>query len=498
LLSVTPVGHARAIPNEQPEGVADVRRFGAKGDGVTDDSAAFVAAMTASQAVFVPTGKYVLRDVKIPDGARLFGYAGRAYSGDFYSTLPGGPILIAAPTAGAILDVAGTRKIYLSGLVLDGVTGRAVPNTTGPNCISAGSTQMYLENVTVLRCRNGVGGAEPPSRDAYTHNLIISNSEFADCGIGISMPIDTIVEGGAVSANYDGISLGEGAVGNNFIGVRVEWNRHDGYTSYKSSDVQIIGGMVDRNFGAGIEIKSSHHWVLSGLDLRRNNRDATSTGADIVLDAATHITLVGSVSRAGRDDDQSGAVTPKYVVYFNGDANQFVTIDDNDLSGFVPGGAAWGGVMPQDLILRQNIGTRDIATSSSAPPEPRAGDSLATSSPPSAVAPGEKAVISLDETGLPAGGDATHVLTVRAHDQLHGQMLQASFPLALWRQAGPTEVKAGDAFGEIGGAKMIRFSDRDGVVRLSLSAATSNGSKLELGVTNGAAAATYSIAVELR
>lgn len=45
--------------------VANVRQFGAKGDGVTDDSAAFLAAIdkTRSGAIVVPAGRYVIRRI---------------------------------------------------------------------------------------------------------------------------------------------------------------------------------------------------------------------------------------------------------------------------------------------------------------------------------------------------------------------------------------------------------------------------------------------------
>lgn len=39
--------------------IVDVRAFGAKGDGVTDDTAAFAAALAASDEVFVPAGTYL-------------------------------------------------------------------------------------------------------------------------------------------------------------------------------------------------------------------------------------------------------------------------------------------------------------------------------------------------------------------------------------------------------------------------------------------------------
>lgn len=45
--------------------VADVTAYGAKGDGVTDDTAAILAAATASREVYLPEGDYLIEDLSI-------------------------------------------------------------------------------------------------------------------------------------------------------------------------------------------------------------------------------------------------------------------------------------------------------------------------------------------------------------------------------------------------------------------------------------------------
>ena len=57
-------------------GSVDVRWFGAKGDGTTDDTAAFAAVIAASKNVYVPAGSYVLSSLQLAYGLRLVG-AGR-------------------------------------------------------------------------------------------------------------------------------------------------------------------------------------------------------------------------------------------------------------------------------------------------------------------------------------------------------------------------------------------------------------------------------------
>ena len=49
----------------------DVRRFGAAGDGVRDDTASFAAALRASSTLYVPAGTYLVDRVMIPSGRRI-------------------------------------------------------------------------------------------------------------------------------------------------------------------------------------------------------------------------------------------------------------------------------------------------------------------------------------------------------------------------------------------------------------------------------------------
>jgi hypothetical protein len=52
---------------------ANVMDFGAVGDGVTDDTAAFVAAQAASKDIYAPPGTYVLNGLRIQNGVQLIG-----------------------------------------------------------------------------------------------------------------------------------------------------------------------------------------------------------------------------------------------------------------------------------------------------------------------------------------------------------------------------------------------------------------------------------------
>src|SRR4051794_32970965 len=86
-----------ATPPVAPAFVADVRQFGAKGDGATDDTAAFQAAIDAAAragggVAHVPAGKYLIKThLSVPPGVTLEGTwnapAGKAALANLGSTL---------------------------------------------------------------------------------------------------------------------------------------------------------------------------------------------------------------------------------------------------------------------------------------------------------------------------------------------------------------------------------------------------------------------------
>ena len=60
----------------QYDSILNVKWFGAKGDGIADDTEAFKKALNAGKSIFIPAGKYLVGKLKIPmklEGQKIFG-----------------------------------------------------------------------------------------------------------------------------------------------------------------------------------------------------------------------------------------------------------------------------------------------------------------------------------------------------------------------------------------------------------------------------------------
>lgn len=82
--------------------------FGARGDGVTDDTAAFQKALDSGKPVSVPGGTYLVSQIRLPVGGELRG------AGHENTVLKGGG-------EGAIITISGSAYAKVADLALDGV-----------------------------------------------------------------------------------------------------------------------------------------------------------------------------------------------------------------------------------------------------------------------------------------------------------------------------------------------------------------------------------------
>lgn len=120
----TPAGGVRQTPKPPAAATADVVALGAAGDGSTDDTAAFEAALAASPHVVVPPGTYLLsRTLEIPETTQLVG--GGKYNTVLLHAHDGDFARLAARSSLAELSVEGQGAVHPGrGLVLSSTDGQ--------------------------------------------------------------------------------------------------------------------------------------------------------------------------------------------------------------------------------------------------------------------------------------------------------------------------------------------------------------------------------------
>jgi len=163
-LKIPVTGSVTRTVRDKAAEYASVLDFGAKGDGVTDDSAAFQAAVNATQYLFVPPGRYKFGStVNLDNGQTIFG-AGKSawepYTGGAFPAVTRSEILVNGILA---LNAANTNSVTLSGLSIKATGGSqsayATPagfqaGSAGINI--AGSLQFEARDISLMGLAKGV------------------------------------------------------------------------------------------------------------------------------------------------------------------------------------------------------------------------------------------------------------------------------------------------------------------------------------------------------
>ena len=314
-LLVTPSGGttARAL-GEHLATLVNVRDFGAMGDGVTDDAAAFAAAILAAQTraspVYVPASAtpYVVAAALTLDGVVLVGEGA-------------GSTLKLAASTGSALRLMGTGS-RLSGLRLLGPGVNGVPG--GPAdvdlsavslegiTIAAGAENTVLQGVEVVGCQTGAaiegdGAAIVDCRFAFNRTglqlrngvegaIFVSRAQFHGCTSGM------LADAGAA---FDQLALCGGSL--SACGHAVELDgTAAGWRGIELSDLAFIGNLdVDIEVGPrqsvglrGCHLDESGKRGGSGVDLQAGGETVEAPNL-IAENVRAEVTQVVTVQLSG-------------------------------------------------------------------------------------------------------------------------------------------------------------------------------------------------------
>ncbi len=303
--------------------IVDARKFGAVGDGKTDDTAALQRAIDAAGdktgAVLVPPGVYLTRELHVREGVTVTGVPGWNYS------FGGGSVLRLLPSdSTCLLDLTDARGATLQGLSLDGaglgtnVHGIATTRTA----YGKHEDGFRIDTCQVTRFSGSGMNLNKVWCFSVRHCEMMSNR-----GDGMTLHgWDGFLLDNWFSGNgRAGFAAREENASVTFTANRVEWNGEENFVIAGGDGYQITGNFFDRAGTVGIALrKNSRSCVqvaITGNFIKRSGKLAkaeTHESAQIVMEGGAGITFTGNVLQAGRDDGNAGIWSPAYGMVYGG------------------------------------------------------------------------------------------------------------------------------------------------------------------------------------
>jgi parallel beta-helix repeat protein len=283
----------------------NVKDYGAKGDGVTDDTAAIQAAMDAASNVYFPAGTYLVGAALVPNTNQ-------------YMWGTGATIKLADSTNTSIISADGASNITIEGLSLDGnKANQSITKTDSTKAViyltdTSNATQVTKNNI--VNCKIINAGSDGVCFGASTYSGVSDCYIEAPAQHGISTIGGSILQTEFCTFSHNRIKGGEtGADGAGIIVMgtarfcSITGNTitdtgiyGDGITAYAQVNHghSITGNVIKNSHNHGIHI-GGDHITVSGNTI--NEVALTASGASGILvesqstdPAAQFITLSGN------------------------------------------------------------------------------------------------------------------------------------------------------------------------------------------------------------
>jgi hypothetical protein len=319
---VTPAGAttARAL-GEHLAAIVNVRDFGAIGDGVTDDSAAFQAALAAAQArsglAYVPASPnpYLIGAALVLDGVGLVGDGP-------------GSVLKLAIVAGFGLQLTGDTP-RIAGLRLLGPGASAWPQSAAEVDlalvavdgiqIAAGAREAMLQRIEVAACHTGLAVAGPARaivdsafmfcvngselRLGATGSIHFARSRFHGCSCGVRAEAGALFDratlaGGEASLCGRAIDLLAPSAGQRVVeisGLQLPGNLDGDVRIGPRHTVAVRGCCIDaagKRSGVGLELLAAGETEFAPALIVENTRADVTDVVTVLLSGGTNLDLL--------------------------------------------------------------------------------------------------------------------------------------------------------------------------------------------------------------
>lgn len=344
--------------------VINVRTFGAKGDGQTEDTQAIQAALDAAAkiqgTVFIPQGVYLTQELRVPAGIGIHGLPAWSYR-DGQGTI----LRLKAGPSTCLLNLTGAFGAFLFGLCLHGGNH---PGGIHGILVDKPDYGQQEDTPRIDTCRVERFSGDGIRLERIWCFCVRHSHCFANQGTGLRVRgwdgfiLDNWFSGngGAGYGSYD-----ENA-SNTITGNRIEWNKGGGIVIMGGNHYNITGNYIDRSGRCGLSIlprgtQHSHTLAITGNVIYRSGKPDWGYGdqhdnAHVRFEHTKGLTFTANAMNSGRDDGGQGTYSPDYGlvlrklecsvikdnVFFNGMLKQMLV----DLGDHGP-----------DVIIKDNVGS---------------------------------------------------------------------------------------------------------------------------------------------
>lgn len=249
--------------------------YGAVGDGTTNDTAAFVAALATGYPVYVPPGTYSVTTLSVASLATLFGCG------------PLSIIKLRNSTNAALLSLSGAAGVVLDNLSVDGnkanQTGAGVH---GISILSASSGVDIREVYIYNTLGNGINVKGVSTDITITNggiNGFVGSGIVVEDALRVAINNPNIYSSDAAAYPGDGIALAPAAVGDLVTGVRITGGcirsvvgrgvAAVGSGGQNVTNSSVTGTYIKSNTSHGVHILTAKQLTVSGVISTLNGGD---------------------------------------------------------------------------------------------------------------------------------------------------------------------------------------------------------------------------------
>ncbi|MBQ7721776.1 MAG: right-handed parallel beta-helix repeat-containing protein [Kiritimatiellae bacterium] len=324
----------------------DITKYGAVGDGVTDNTKAIQAALDdavqCGEIVLVPEGEFLTGGLTVPNGVRGI----QGVSPASYQNQRKGSVLKlkrdGAPKA--LLDLSGCKDLFCRDMSLVGFGRRGddpkasgicvdIPSHGGHNgmgsCIvldglNVGDFSLdgvHMQNAGVITMRHCIVGG------SGRHGLLAN--------IWDGWILDCMFPGNVLCGIYSDDSVASITI----TGNRIEWNAMAGVRCRNAYRLSLVGNTIDYSGYEGMYFEDSNSLAISGNVFWRSgcsyDKPPAAIPTEVLSDplASAHarfkrcrgISFTGNVLHAGLKGDRPGAWAPDYGIVLEGMSHSVFT-----------------------------------------------------------------------------------------------------------------------------------------------------------------------------